>query len=338
MDSKRFGGRKIVRWRLAALACGAGLAAAAGVAPAQAGEGGASIYLLGSGGPGAAIMPPIQGVFFSNTLYHYEGSASVERNFVVGGNLVAGLDATINADFATTLWVPSTDFMGGVLAVGAVVPFGEPDVTVSAVITGPLGNTVGVSRSDSAFVVGDPLLMAMWGTKQGNTHFQLSSFVNIPMGDYREGELANLAFHRWAADVSFATTWHDAEAGWDASAKVGFTFNGENDVTDYDSGNEFHAEAALEKIFSPAWSAGVQAYWFNQITGDGGSGARLGPFKGEVTGVGLTVAHNFEMAGRPATLRLHAATEFDAENRLEGDSVWLDFTIPLVMQLPPGAH
>ena len=77
---------------------------------ASASEGGASFYLLGSGGPGAAVLPPLRGVFFDNTAFYYHGEAKAERQFVVGGNLVAGLDATIIADFATVLWVPTTDF------------------------------------------------------------------------------------------------------------------------------------------------------------------------------------------------------------------------------------
>jgi hypothetical protein len=31
--------------------------------------------------------------------------------------------------------------------------------------------------------------------------------------------------------------------------------------------------------FSPAWSAGAQAYYFCQLSGDSGSGATLGPFR-----------------------------------------------------------
>lgn len=75
--------------------------------PASATEGGASFYLLGSGGPGAAIMPPTKGVFFDNTAYYYGGKAKGDRRFLVGGNLVAGLDANIPADFPTVLWVPA---------------------------------------------------------------------------------------------------------------------------------------------------------------------------------------------------------------------------------------
>lgn len=301
---------------------------------AQASEGGASLYLLGSGGPESAVLPPLEGVFFDNTVYYYSGQMGGSKLLPIGGSVVAGIDATIVADFATVLWVPTTDFAGGVLALGAALPVGQPSVDVSAVVTGPLGAQVGVSASDDAVVVGDPLVTAALGWKTGKLHMSASTLVNIPIGDYREGQLANLAFHRWAGDASLAMSWHDEESGWDVSGKAGITFNGENEETDYETGTEFHVEAAVEKTFSPAWSAGLQAYRFEQLTGDSGAGATLGDFKGQVTGFGATAAYRFKMAQRPATLRLRAMSEFDAVNRMEGDSVWLDFSIPLVMRMP----
>jgi hypothetical protein len=315
----------------AALLCAAGAAA-----PARATENGASVYLLGSGGPGAAVLPPIQGVFFVNTLYGYEGKVGGEKQFELGGNVVAGVDAKVAADFATFLWVPTTTFGGGAtLAFGAIVPFGEPDVNVSAVISGPRGRSLTLSPSDSAFVLGDPLLMAALGWTRGKWSVQASDLTNIPAGDYRKGEMANLAFHRWANDFSLATTWHDT--GWDVSGKAGLTFNGENDVTQYRSGTEFHLEASVERIFSPTWSLGVQGFYFQQVTGDGGAGDRLGEFKGSDSGIGLTGAYNFKIADKiPVTLRLHAITEFDVKNRPEGNSVFLDLTMPLYVKLPPG--
>jgi hypothetical protein len=319
------------------LALAAVLAGAAGAQQAHASEGGASFYLLGSGGPGAAIMPPLKGVFLDNEVYYYSGSAKGGKAFTVGGNVVAGLDATIVADFATFVWVPTTDFAGGTLALGGAVPFGEPDVDVSAVISGPRGGQVGLSASDSKFVVGDPIATAMLGWKNGDVHIQASTVVNIPIGDYREGQLANLAFHRWAGDASLAATWHDEKSGWDVTTKAGFTFNGKNDDTDYKTGTEFHIEGAVEKKLSPKWSAGLQGYYFGQVSGDSGAGATLGPFKGRVAGAGATVAYSFLMGKMPATLRVRALTEFDARNRLEGDSVWLGLSVPLSLRLPPGA-
>src|SRR5262245_25647179 len=94
--------------------------------PALASEGGASFYLLGSGGPGAAISPPVKGVFVSNVVYVYDGDAAKNRQFVLGGNVAAGLDATIVADFVSLGWVPTQNFLGGTLLVGGALPFGAP--------------------------------------------------------------------------------------------------------------------------------------------------------------------------------------------------------------------
>jgi len=326
------------RWQCPACSLVIALAAAVGATPAAASEGGASLYLLGSGGPGAAVLPPVEGVFFDNTLYYYDGSAEASRQFVVGGNLVAGLDATIVADFVTGLWVPSTDFLGGTLAIGGALAAGVPDVKVSAVLTGPLGNSVGVQRKDDAFIIGDPLVLAELGWNVGGeSHIALSTTVNIPIGEYREDQLANLAFHRWAVDASLAGTWHDPKLGWDISGKAGVTFNGTNHYTDYKTGTEMHFEASIEKIVSPQFSAGVQAYYFTQISGDSGPGATLGPFEGRVTGVGATAAYNFPLGKMPATARVRAFHEFDAVNRLEGTSVMLELAVPLSLKLPPGA-
>ena len=317
-----------------ALTVGALIGCAAYAAPARASEGGASLYLLGSGGPGAAIMPPLKGVYFDNEVYYYKGSASGSKSFVVGGNVVAGLDATIVADFATVLWVPTTDFAGGVLALGAALPVGEPDVSVSAVLSGPLGNQASVTRSDSKLIVADPIATAMLGWTSGKTHIQIGTMINIPVGHYREDQLANLAFHRWAGDLSLAATWHDEDSGWDVSGKGGFTFNGENNHTDYTTGTEFHLEAAVEKTLSPKWSAGLQAYYFDQVSGDSGAGAKLGAFKGQASAVGATAAYHFELGKMPAILRFRAFTEFNVKNRLEGDSFWLGLTVPLSLQMP----
>jgi hypothetical protein len=318
------------------LVAATGFAAAIAATPAQATEGGASLYLLGSGGPGVAEMPPLEGVYFDNMIYVYSGEASANRQFVVGGNVVAGLDATIVADFASTLWVPSTNVLGGTLAVGGILPIGAPMIEVNAILTGPLGNQFAVSRRDSDIIVGDPVFTAALGWKVGeNTHIQASTLVNIPVGRYRENQLANLSFHRWIVDGSLAVTWKDEASGWDLSSKAGVSFNGKNDFTDYDSGNEFHWEAAVAKSLSKSFSAGVQGYWLKQLSGDSGTGARLGPFKGEVFGVGATAAWSTVLGRSPATIRGRFMKEFDATNRLEGESYWLELSLPLYMKMPP---
>lgn len=51
---------------------------------AEASEGGASFYLLGSGGPEAAVTPPVQGIFVDDTFYVYDGSAKGSQKFNLG--------------------------------------------------------------------------------------------------------------------------------------------------------------------------------------------------------------------------------------------------------------
>jgi hypothetical protein len=302
---------------------------------AQASEGGASFYLLGVGGPEAGIAPPLQGVYYDNTFYYYDGSASGSKEFQLGGQVVADVHAKIAADFNTLLWVPSTHFLGGTPQIGAVVPFGSVQVNASAILTGPLGNPFDVSRSDSTFVVGDPVATVGEGWKLSDKAFvNLVETVNVPVGQYNEGALANLSFHRWAGDTSLAGSWHDAKAGWDLSAKAGITFNGSNHYTQYTTGTEFHIEGSIEKQVSKQLAIAAQVYYFDQLTGDSGTGDKLGPFKGQVTGVGGTAAYTF-MAGRiPVKLRGRVMTEFDATNRLTGTSGWLDVTMPLWVKLP----
>lgn len=321
--------------RVAFVAIASGSLAMVG-APALASEGGASFYLLGSGGPGAGELPPISGVFFDNTFFFYHGSARAERQFVVGGNLVAGLDATIVADFATVEWVPTTNFAGGTLAVGGALAVGQPDVSVDEVITGPRGGVVSISRSDAAFIVGDPIATAALGWNLGgDTHLAVIATVNIPIGTYREDKLANLSFHRWVVDLSTALTWADQKAGWDVSGKAGFTFNGENDFTDYDTGTEFHAEGSVSHNFTKEFSAGIQAYHFQQVSGDSGSGATLGAFKGRVSGVGVTAARNIMAGHTPISVRGRLFKEFGEKNRLgNGTAFMLSLDLPLKMNLP----
>jgi hypothetical protein len=307
-------------------------------APAHGSEGGASFYLLGSGGPGNAILPPFQGIYFDNTSYYYAGKAKGSQEFVVGGNVVAGLKAKIAADFATVLWVPSTNVLGGTLAVGGAFAVGEPIVKVNAVLTGPRGGTIELSAKDEKFIIGDPVVTAVqsWDVG-GNVHVAASTMVNIPVGHYREDKLANLSFHRWIVDGSLGVSWHDAEKGWDVSSKAGITFNGTNPFTDYKTGTEFHFEGSVERMFSPAFSFGLLFYRFQQISGDSGPGATLGPNKGKVTGAGATAAYNFEVGHTPVTARMRLFTEFNVVRRLDGNAAMFSLSFPLKMKLPPAA-
>lgn len=308
----------------------AGLMIAGLAGPASAAENGVGFYLLGGRGPMAGYIPP-PGIYVQNDVYYYDGSLGGNRQFPSGGQILAEVNAQVAANFLTATWVLPTELLGGNLAVGFILPAGQPqvaaDIVVNPVPAGPLGARV----SDTAFVFGDPVASAALGWHSGNWHWNIAGLLNIPVGDYREGEIANLAFHRVAADISAAVTWLDPASGWEVSAAVGVTFNGTNPVTDYTTGNEFHAEWAVTKMLTKQFSVGLVGYYYDQITGDSGPGARLGAFEGRVTALGGTIAYNFQLGELPLSARIKVYREFDVVHRLEGTAGYFTVALPLMV-------
>lgn len=306
----------------------AALAAFAPVGNAKAAEGGTSFYLLGQRSQGAGTLPP-EGVFFSVPNYAYSGDASGSASLPFGGSLAAGIDADIFLTLPTAIWVTPADILGGDFALTGTFVLGNVDLGANATLVIPGLGTAAASLSDERWAVGDPVFGALVGWHAKNLNYLVSTSVNVPVGNYDAGRLANISLNRWAWDVTGAATWLNPEIGIELSGATGVTFNGENDETDYETGTEFHVEAAAAYHFSPSFSVGVNGYHYQQISGDSGSGAALGDFKGRVTAFGPTVSANFQLGPVPVFSSLRYFREFNVKNRLEGESLWMTVTIPL---------
>ncbi|WID99422.1 transporter [Bosea vestrisii] len=76
-------------------------------------------------------------------------------------------------------------------------------------------------------------------------------------------------------------------------------------------------------------SIGVVASHYQQVSGDGGSGASLGPYKGRVTAVGGTIGYSFNVAGTPVSARLKILREVSVENRPQGTIGLISIGFPL---------
>ncbi len=112
---------------------------------------------------------------------------------------------------------------------------------------------------------------------------------------------------------------------------MGVTFNAENTATNYRTGTELHVEGAIVQHLSEAFDIGLLGYYYDQLSGDSGSGvpASLGGFEGQVAAVGATAGYNFQLGALPVSSRIKYFHEFEAENRLEGDAVYLTVSMPL---------
>jgi hypothetical protein len=245
--------------------------------------------------------------------------------------------ANVALDVLSVLWVAPQQVLGGHFGVGALLPVGyqEVDVNVDArtALIFPNGTTLQSGRSrrisDSTFAVGDPLATAFIGWNSGNWHWKVAGLVNVPIGQYDRTSLVNMGFNRWAADLTASTTWLDPGSGFEASLAGGSTFNDENPDTDYKTGTEFHLEGAVMKHFSKDFAVGVAGYHYEQVTGDSGSGAVLGDFKGRVSAIGPNLTYNFQLVNVPVLTSVRWLHEFNAKNRLQGDAVLATLTIPL---------
>ena len=87
-----------------------------------------------------------------------------------------------------------------------------------------------------------------------------------------------------AWNSGWGVTYTNAELEFDSA--IGVTFSAPNPATDYKNGEAFIWDWAVGKKFSNGLQMGVAGFAYQQLTADSGSGARLGPFKGRVFGIG----------------------------------------------------
>lgn len=305
---------------------------------ATAAESGTGIYLLGFRSSLAGFVPP-PGTYFQSDKFFYSGEAQGGRsatantaNFEIAGQLVAGVEVDVFLDVLTGMWVSQSKLFGGNLGLTASLPVGWMDVAanVGVGIAGPR-NTFAATASDSDDLtsVGDLFLMAMLGWHSNYWHWNVNAGVNAPTGDYKVGRLANLGFNRWAVDLGIAATWLDQKTGREFSFAPAVTFNVENPDTNYKTGTEFHVEFAATQNLTKKFAIGINGYHYQQLTGDSGSGALLGDFKGRVTALGPVIRTDFSFRGIPVSLNARWYHEFNVKRKLEGDSGFITVAIPL---------
>jgi hypothetical protein len=106
-------------------------------------------------------------------------------------------------------------------------------------------------------------------------------------------------------------------------------FSTEDEDTEYQNGDVFHLEATLQQ-YLPLMSKqnllgiGVNGFYFQQITGDSGPGARLlGANDGTDIGLGPVVTFIHTSPKYNFSVQVKWLREIDTKNRLSGNWVWV---------------
>ena len=273
-------------------------------------EGAASNYFPGSYGSfGVALAPEPGFVAASYTLFY---GADAERS-VLQGRVNTSVDTFAAIEMIAGFYTFESEVLGARLATAAFVPFGYVE------LDGRLG-TVSVEADE--FQLGDmSVVPASLYWSFGNLHLNVYELIFIPTGPYDVDRLVNVGRNYWSFDTVFAATWFDADWGTELSAVVGVLANTKNPDTDYQTGAEFHLDLMLNQFLAETFALGLHGYYYDQLTGDSGSGAALGSFESLSIGIGPAALWQPQRFDGRLALQLSWLHDLDAENRIEADYV-----------------
>ena len=143
-----------------------------------------------------------------------------------------------------------------------------------------------------------PVASLAWSSGVHNWMTYLTG--DIPVGAYDSKRLSNIGIGHGAIDAGGGYTYLNQKGGRSFLPCWAFTYNFENTSTNYKNGIDSHLDWAASQFLSANWEVGVVGYVYDQLTGDSGSGAKLGSFKSKVASIGPEVGYAFTIGGLPA--------------------------------------
>ena len=307
------------------------LTLAANPPAAFADAGGASFWLPGIFGSLAAV-PGVPGWAYSTIYIHVQENAGADKNFVFGGraagSIVAGLNAHADGFVQGLTYVSPMPVLGGQAAVSILGVPGNVGVGIDATLTGPRGNSISGAVSDNRTTLGDVYYQGSLKWNQGVNNEMVYIMGNIPSGTYDPTRLANLSPGYVAYDAGAGYTYFDTKSGHEFSVVGGVTYNLINPDLQYRNGIDFHLDWGASQFVSKNVQIGLVGYFFQQLTGDSGPGAKLGPFKGQTVGLGPQIGFIFPVAeGYQGYLNLKGYRDLEVENRPQGWTAWVTFAV-----------
>jgi hypothetical protein len=291
------------------------------VLDAKADEGGVSMWLPGLFGSLAAV-PQQPGWSLATIYYHTSvsagGGVSRAREIEIGQfpvGLSATLDANLKANVDLALinptYVFAAPFFGGQASAGLLALYGRNNTTLAGTLSG----------------FGDlfPQFAVRWNNGVHNVMTYITG--DIPVGAYDSTRLANIGIGHGAIDAGGGYTYFNPQTGREFSGVLGFTYNFENESTQYKNGVDMHFDWGTSQFLTKQVQVGLVGYVYKEVGCDGGSGDRVGCFQSQVVGVGPQLGFIFPVGDMQGYLNFKGYKEFAAENRPDGWNTWVTFVI-----------
>ena len=310
-------GRRRFVGRLLRLALLAFVAGALAPSAALADEGGLSFWLPGLFG--SQVATPVQpGWSIAALYYHTSVTATAAKEFALSGRVVTGVKGGGNLSFFGPTYTFATPVLGAQAALSLLGVAGASNTSIAASLTGPRGNTLSGTLSDATAGFGDLIPQGSLKWNRGVHNFMTYLTGDVPVGQYDSSTLANLGIGHGAMDGGGGYTYFNPQTGHEFSAATGLTYNFTNQALQYQNGIDFHLDWGASQFLSKQLFVGLVGYFFNQVTGDSGPGARLGGFQSRVAGVGPQIGYLVPIGSMQGFVGLKGYGEFAAQNRASG--------------------
>lgn len=289
-------------------------------------EGAGGHYLPGATADFIDMLPGQPGFAYANLPLYYHGSVGGSRSLEFGGLVASNVTATIWGDTSLLLYETPWRILGGEYAAAIAIPYLSVDVKGS-VKAGPLDK----SMSSSASGIGDiELFPAMLVWKEGDLKWGGNFGIYAPTGGFAVGSLANTGKNFWTFEPGVNFSYLSTKNGLELTGFAAVDINTSNDATAYQSGAQFHLDLTAAQHL-PLWGgiAGIGAnfFYYQQVSGDSGSGAKLGSFEGMTVGIGPVLSYVYPLGKANLAAEAKWLPELDTNNRLKGDIAWLKLAV-----------
>jgi hypothetical protein len=292
-------------------------------------EGGSGHYLPGATASFIDALPGREAFAYVNAFTYYNGSASGSRRLNPGGLVAANIDGTVYADSSTLLYQTPWKIFGGQYAAAVTIPY----LTMTVEGEVQIGPITG-KRRETVDGLGDiQVLPLMLGWTKGDLKFGTTFGLYAPTGDFKKGALANIGKNYWTVEPGLNASWLSTKIGTEVSLFAGFDVSTKDGQTDYQSGDVFHLDATLAQHFpllGGSVGVGANAFFYQQVSGDTGSGATLGELEGRTIGVGPVLSYAMKIGPKKTTdlvAELKWLPELDVDHRLKGDTIWFKLAL-----------
>lgn len=204
------------------------------------------------------------------------------------------VDNVQNISTLTLLYATPWKLFAGRYLFGVALPFAYVDTTVKIKVKGP-ERKASRTLSDNNWGFSDMVILpAIFSWHSGYFHWNTGLAIYAPTGEYSPSDLAPLGKGYWSFEPYAGVTFLHEKYGQEVSVGASWCFNTTNHETDYRSGDQINLEWLVSQHLPGGFSVGVTGYYYQQITGDSGSGAENGAFRRQSVAIGPTVGFTWK--------------------------------------------